>query len=166
MRKLGIAFAVAGLMLAPMSAGAAPPETPSLIDRFTAGDACRIHADNPDLVWLETVGSVDGARHDKLADELFVVLTTLQEMMKDTGSRREDMLEVRVSTTGDAYRNEVAQLISQTPELDGIPFSYRVVDGFTVKWARVGVDAVLRNPKASSAVTAKYGSLPRSDCGV
>lgn len=157
---------MAGLMLASGAASAAPPETPSLIDRFTAGDACRIHADDPDLVWLETVGSVDGVRHDKLADELLVVLTTLQEMMEGTGSRREDMLELRVTTTSDAYRREVAQMIAQTPELDGLPLSYRVVDGFSVKWARVGVDAVLRNPKARSAVATKYGSASGSDCGV
>ena len=105
-------------------------------------------------------------RHDKLADELLVVLTTLQEMMEGTGSRREDMLELRVTTTSDAYRREVAQMIAQTPELDGLPLSYRVVDGFSVKWARVGVDAVLRNPKARSAVATKYGSASGSDCGV
>ncbi len=166
MRNPLVAAAMASLALAPGLASAAPPEAPSLVDQFTAGRACRVHADNPDIVWLETIGSVDGVRPEKLSDELMVVLTTLQKMMEETGSRREDMLELRVTTTSDAYRREVAQMVARIPELDGLPFSYRVVDGFSVKWARVGLDAVLRNPQAGATITAKYGSNPGPACGI
>lgn len=163
-RKSRVALALAAMSVAPVAAFAAPPAELSLVDRFIAGEACRLHASDPNLVWLETVGSVDGIRREKLTDELLVVLATLQDMMSETHSTREDILELRITTTSDAYKRDVAQAIARTPELAGIPFTYRVVDGFDVKWARVGADAVLRNPKANAAVTTKHASGFGPDC--
>ncbi len=156
-----LALFAAGAMFLAQAAMAAPP---TLIDAFNAGRACSIHRDNPEVVWLQTVGSVNGERHEQLADELSVALHTLQDMMEESGTGREDILELRISTTSEAYSRQVSLLIDASPELAGIPFTYRVVDGFTVRWARVGIDAVLQNPKAKGVIAAKYGSNVGSRC--
>jgi hypothetical protein len=163
MRLAGVALCLAnGLVL--VGASMAAPPAPSYVDAFKSGRQCETFRAHPEFVWLETIGSEKGIRHERLADELMASLGTLQEMMGDAGATREEIVELRISATSEAYRREVAALISATPELSGLPFTYEVVDGFTVKWARVGVDAVLSSADAIETIARKYGVNVGPDC--
>jgi hypothetical protein len=139
-RRLAIAAAFAACLF--QRALAAPAPSPSIVDQFKAGCSGELYIANPGLASFENVGSADGLRFEKLMDETRHSLVNLQRSMDELNVQRGDIVEIRVEATSANSLKEVEASFAATPELAGLPFSYRVVDRLPVASARVGFYAV------------------------
>jgi hypothetical protein len=139
-RRLAVAAAVAACFF--QRALAAPAPSPSLVDQFKAGCASELYAANPQIASFENIGSADGLRFERLMDETRHSLGNLQRSMAELNVQRADIVEIRVEATSAANLKEVETSFAASPELAGLPFSYRVVDSLPDASARVGFYAV------------------------
>jgi hypothetical protein len=133
---------------------AAPAPEPTIIDQFKAGCSSELYKANPGLTSFVDAGSADGLRFEKLMDETRHSLVNLQRSMDELNVQREEIIEIRVDATSVANIKEVEASFAATPELSGLPFSYRVVDTLPVAWARVGFYAVADTSHALAKVAA------------
>lgn len=138
--RIAIVAAAAAAMLQP--AFAAPAPEPTLIDQFKAGCSRELYTANPGLASFENVGSADGLRFETLMDETRHSFVNLQRSMDELNVQRADIVEIRVETTSADSLKEVEASFAASPELAGLPFSYRLVDRLPVSPARVGFYAV------------------------
>ena len=133
---------------------AAPAPEPTIIDQFKAGCSSELYKANPGLTSFVDAGSADGLRFEKLMDETRHSLVNLQRSMDELNVQREEIIEIRVEATSVADIKEVEASFAATPELSGLPFSYRVVDTLPVASARVGFYAVADTSQALAKVSA------------
>jgi hypothetical protein len=140
--RIAIVAAAAAAVLQPAFAAPAPAPEPTLIDQFKAGCSRELYMANPGLASFENVGSADGLRFETLMDETRHSFVNLQRSMDELNVQRADIVEIRVETTSAANLKEVEASFAASPELAGLPFSYRVVDRLPVSPARVGFYAV------------------------
>ena len=150
-------FAVACAIGACLFQRAIAAPSPSLIDQFKAGCSSELYAANPGLATFENIGSADGLRFEKLMDETRASFVNLQRSMDELNVQPGEIVEIRVESASAANLNEVEANFAATPELAGLPFSYRVVDHLPVSSARIGFYAVADTAhgriQASSACT-------------
>jgi hypothetical protein len=139
-RRLAIAAAFAACFF--QRALAAPAPSPSLVDQFKAGCSSELYAANPGLASFENIGSADGLKFDKLMDETRHSFVNLQRSMDELNVQRADIVEIRVEATSAANLQEVEASFAASPEMAGLPLSYRVVDSLPDASARVGFYAV------------------------
>lgn len=140
--RIAIAAAAAAAACLFQPAFAAPAPEPSLVDQFKAGCSRELYTANPELASFENVGSADGLRFDKLMDETRHSFVNLRRSMDELNVQRADIVEIRVETTSADSLKEVEASFAASPELAGLPFSYRVVDRLPDSSARVGFYAV------------------------
>ncbi len=155
MRRLnGIVLSIATL-LASGPALAAP--TASIIDQFETSGPAATFAMYPDLARFTTVGSPGGKVYTSLPEETSDAVARVQAMMSDVNTSWSEVIEVRVLTTSEADRAEVAALIAADPRLAALPVSYRVDGQLSAPRAKVGLDVLARSKAAVEATARRYG---------
>lgn len=155
MRRLnGIVLSIATLLAAgPVLA--AP--SGSIIDQFEASGPAATFAMYPDLARFTTAGSPDGKAFASLSDEAAAAINRAQTMMSEVDTGWSEVIELRVLTTSEADRAEVAALVAADPRLAALPVSYRVVDQLSAPRAKVGLDVLVRSSAAVAASAHRYG---------
>ena len=155
LRLNGIVLSIATLLAA--GPALAEPAAP-IIDRFEATGPVVAFTMYPDLARFTTTGSPDGKVFTSLSEETTAAITRVQGMMGDVDTGWSEVIELRVLTTTEADRAEVAALIAADPRLAALPVSYRVVGQLAATRAKVGLDVVVISPAATAATVRKYGS--------